>query len=128
MRTMNDIFEIPEVDLKEYPITYFAYIGDAVLSLYSRLKYMNLKKPSEVEKHIKGLVSRSGQSKNLDRIFSTLTEDEKAIVKRAMNSKAATRHGNDRDYRNSTGLEALIGYLFLKKDFNRLKSILSEVE
>ena len=125
---MDDIFEISDVDLKEYPITYFAYIGDAVLSLYSKLRYIELKKPSEIEKRIKGMVSRSGQSKNLNKILSILTEDEKAIVKRAMNSKAATRHGNDRDYRNSTGFEALIGYLFLKKDFERLKKILSEVE
>jgi len=125
---MDDIFEISDVDLKEYPITYFAYIGDAVLSLYSKLRYIELKKPSEIEKRIKGMVSRSGQSKKLNKILSILTEDEKAIVKRAMNSKAATRHGNDRDYRNSTGFEALIGYLFLKKDFERLKKILSEVE
>ncbi|MCD6449074.1 MAG: hypothetical protein J7L34_01020 [Thermotogaceae bacterium] len=122
------IFEIPEIDLKELPVTYFAYIGDAVISLYSKLKYINLKKPSEIEKNIKSMVSKSGQSKNLERIMFYLTDEEKAIVKRAMNSKAATRHGNDRDYRNSTGLEALIGYLFLKKDFERLKKILSEVD
>lgn len=123
-----EIFEIPEIDLKELPVTYFAYIGDAVISLYSKLKYINLKKPSEIEKNIKSMVSKSGQSKNLERIMFYLTDEEKAIVKRAMNSKAATRHGNDRDYRNSTGLEALIGYLFLKKDFERLKKILSEVD
>lgn len=123
-----DIFYIPEINLKEIPVTYFAYIGDAVISLYSKLRYIGLKKPSEIEKNIKGMVSRSGQSKNLEKIMPFLTEEEKAIVKRAVNSKAATRHGNDRDYRNSTGFEALVGYLFLKKDFERLKKILMEVE
>ena len=122
-----NLFEIPEVDLKEYPIAFFAYIGDAVISLYSKLKYMNLKKPSKIEKQIKHMVSRSGQSESLEKIMEELTDEEKAIVKRAMNSKAATRHGNDRAYRNSTGLEALIGYLFLKRDFERLSYILSKV-
>ncbi len=122
-----EIFQPPDIDLKQVPVSLLAYIGDEVMSFYLKLKFLKLLKPGEVEKKVREYVSKIGQSKLLEKVEKLLTDEEKAIVKRAMNSRSATRHGNDRDYRRSTGFEALIGYLYLKGDTSRLKKIL-EVE
>ena len=113
-----------EVDVIQAPVSLLAYIGDSVMSLYYKLEYICLMKPSEIEKKVKKIVSRKGQAHILDSIWNDLSEDEKSVVKRAMNSRSATRHGNDPLYRKSTGLEALIGYLYLTKRDERLKEIL----
>ncbi len=118
------IFEEKDVDIHQAPISLFAYIGDAVMSLYYKLKLAHLMKPSRIEKEVRKIISREGQAELLDKIWNVLTEDERALAKRAMNSKSATKHGNDPLYRKSTGLEALVGYLYLAKKDSRLKEIL----
>ena len=55
-------------------------------------------------------------------------EKEKDIYKRGFNSKNAKKRGNDLNYRKSTGLETLIGYLYISKNFERLKYILDNFE
>jgi ribonuclease-3 family protein len=117
-------FEIPEIDIFQVPVSLLAYIGDAVMSLYFKTKYLKLMKPSEVERKVKEIVSRKGQAEILDAIWDKLNEEEKAVIKRAMNSKGAKRYGNDPLYRKSTGLEALIGYLYVSRSEDRLKEIL----
>ena len=113
-----------EIDVVQAPVSLLAYIGDSVMSLYYKLEYIDLMKPSEIEKKVRRIVSRKGQAGILDAIWNDLSEDERSVVKREMNSKSATRHGNDPLYRKSTGLEALIGYLYLTGRHERLKEIL----
>ncbi len=114
-----------EIQIIQAPVSLLAYIGDSVMSLYYKLEYIDLMRPSEIEKRVRKIVSRKGQADILDAVWSKLTEEEKSVVKRAMNSKSATRHGNDPLYRKSTGLEALIGYLYLTGKDERLKEILN---
>ena len=51
-----------------------------------------------------------------------LTEEEHTVYKRGRNSKSVTPAKNQSitDYRRATGFEALLGYLYLKKDWKRL--------
>ena len=51
-----------------------------------------------------------------------LTEEEHAIYKRGRNAKSVSPAKNQTltDYRRATGFEALMGYLYLKKDMKRL--------
>ncbi len=114
-----------EIQIIQAPVSLLAYIGDSVMSLYYKLEYIDLMRPSEIEKRVRKIVSRKGQANILDAIWNKLTEEEKSVVKRAMNSKSATRHGNDPLYRKSTGLEALVGYLYLTGRDERLKEILN---
>lgn len=125
MNRREDLFSFPELDLRELPSSLLAYIGDEVMSLCMKLRFIKLLKPSRIEKEVRKRISREGQAAILDEIFPLLTEEEKEVVKRAMNSKIATRHGNDPLYRKSTGLEALIGYLYLKGDEGRIIELLS---
>ena len=51
-----------------------------------------------------------------------LTEEEHAVYKRGRNAKSVSPAKNQSitDYRRATGFEALLGYLYLKKDYKRL--------
>ena len=124
MRSWEDLFSPPLLNLSEVPISLLAYIGDEVMSLYVKVHFAHLIKPSAIEREVRKRVSKKGQAELLERVKDLLNEEEMSVVKRAMNSKAATRHGNDPLYRRSTGLEALIGYLYIKGDVEKLEKIL----
>jgi len=55
-----------------------------------------------------------------------LTEEELNIVRRGRNAKSATvpKNADITDYRYATGFESLLGFLYLKKDYDRLMDIL----
>lgn len=56
------------------------------------------------------------------RLQEELTEEEHAVYKRGRNSKSVSPAKNQSvtDYRRATGFEALMGYLYLKKDWERM--------
>jgi ribonuclease-3 family protein len=56
-----------------------------------------------------------------------LTEEEHGVYKRGRNAKSFTMAKNATmgDYRRATGFEALMGYLYLKEDFNRMTELVS---
>ena len=59
-----------------------------------------------------------------------LTAEELAIVKRGRNAKSGQipKNADVIEYRKSTGLEALIGYLFLQGKLERIKELLAQIE
>ncbi len=105
-----------------------AYIGDAVYELYVRLSLVsrgNLK-VKQLHKESISLVNAGAQAGFLHRLESILTEEEKAIVRRGRNVKGThvPKNADVIDYRLSTGFEALIGYLFLIGQEDRLQEIM----
>ncbi|MGC9771555.1 Mini-ribonuclease 3 [Fervidobacterium changbaicum] len=122
---MSCVFPVPTVNAEELSSDTLAYLGDAVYNLYVKLHILKDVKARDLHKLSNTYVSREGQSKALDRIMTLLTEKERDIVRRGMNSKSARKHGNDRLYIKSTGFEALVGYLYLT-DRERLGFLLKE--
>ncbi|GAB6189910.1 Mini-ribonuclease 3 [Marinitoga arctica] len=123
---LGKLFESKIRDLKEVPVDTFAYIGDAVINLYF-INYIidtGRKKAGKLHNESKNYVSAKAQAKIVDHIIDTLNNEEKSIYKRGLNSKGAKKRGNDIEYRKATAFETVIGYLFLKKDYNRLNEIL----
>ncbi|MCB5943040.1 Mini-ribonuclease 3, partial [bacterium 210820-DFI.6.52] len=61
-------------------------------------------------------------------IEESLTEEEHRIYKRGRNQKSHTtpKNADIIDYKNATGFEALIGYLHMKKDYERLNYIIQK--
>ena len=51
-----------------------------------------------------------------------ITEEEADIYRRGRNAKSGTmaKNASMSDYRKATGFEALMGYLYLKDDFERI--------
>lgn len=108
-----------------------AYVGDAVYELYVR---RNLLMKSTKVHHLHQLairrVNNNTQAALLGRILPELTEKEAAIAKRGRNAKSGQvpKNADVVTYRWSTGLEALVGYLYLAKQEERLAWILEQIE
>ncbi len=118
-------FEKPNL----YPPLVLAYIGDAVYEVYvrSRIVCEHSTMPPhklhiESTKHVKA----HAQSNSIKVIEPLLNEEELAVYKRGRNSKSATvpKNADVSDYRRSTGLEALFGYLHIKGDIKRLSELM----
>ena len=105
-----------------------AFVGDAVYSLYVREKLVTNKDESAfvLNKKSADLVCAVNQAKYIDVILPMLTEEELLVYKRARNTKKGTRAKNASvtEYNKSTGFEALIGFLYLTKQTERLKFLL----
>lgn len=111
------------------PVT-LAFVGDAVYSLFVRHKLTlaadytagTLQKLSSAE------VSAHGQNDLLRRIEPLFTEQEAAIFKRGRNAKKPSHSKNAdlAEYNNSTGLEAVFGWLYLTGQNDRLLQLLED--
>ncbi|MDK2946380.1 Mini-ribonuclease 3 [Geotoga petraea] len=117
-------------DFREIPIDNFAYIGDAVMALKYKLLILKdgRKKPFHLNERSKDFLSAKAHDDFALKIFPQLSEKEKNIYKRGYNSRGAGKRGNDLSYRRSTGLESLIGYLYLAKEFDRLNEIFEVID
>ena len=118
-----------DIDPDTLSIDVLSFIGDAVYSLYFRLQTLeHARRRSSYHHHVTaGYVRASGQSDALATLTKFLSPEDTAIVRRGYNSKGAKKHGDDEDYRRATGLEALVGYLFLKGEEKRLKELFEKV-
>lgn len=114
--------------VNEYSPLVLAYIGDAVYELYVR-KHITKENNIQVDKlHKKAvsIVKSSAQARSYYLIESILTEEEATVFKRGRNAKSSVPKNSDMsEYKTATGLEALIGYIYLKGDTNRLEEIMN---
>lgn len=117
-----------EDDAKQLSSIALAFVGDAVYSLYVRQKLVesNDSKTGELNKISSEIVCAKAQSKRIIELMPILTEEEIAIFKRARNAKkgAKAKHASVVEYNNSTGFEAVLGYLYLTGNSQRLEYIL----
>jgi ribonuclease-3 family protein len=108
-----------------------AYLGDTVYESYVReyliRKNIN-KKVNDLHKSAIKYVNAKAQATVIHAIEEELTEDEERIYKRGRNQKSHTspKNADIIDYKHATGFEALIGYLYLSEDNERLKYIISK--
>ena len=105
-----------------------ALIGDAVYELFIRNYILANNIELTAHKiHVKaiGYVKAKSQSTIMHSLEEELTEEESYIFKRGRNTKSATvpKNADVRDYRMATGFEALVGYLYLTGNTERLEFI-----
>lgn len=115
---------LDEVDLREYSPLVLAYIGDDIYDLVIRtilVKKQNCQ-VQKLHKRASALVKAQKQAEMAEKLMPQLTEDEIRIYKRGRNAKSYSKAKNAStlDYRKATGFEALMGYLYLKKDMKRI--------
>lgn len=105
------------------PLTW-AYVGDCVYELYIRTKLVETTKLKPHELHIKSVkyVKAKAQAETLKKLETILTEEEKEIVRRGRNTQThhIAKNASMQDYMYATAFEALIGYLYLTKQDDRL--------
>ncbi len=105
-----------------------AFVGDAVGTLVIRsIAAHDGPKPVEkLHQFSAELVSAAAQSDMMHAIQPYLTEEEHSIYRRGRNQKPVTHAKNQSvgDYRRATGFEALIGYLYLNHQYDRLVDLI----
>ena len=106
-----------------------AYIGDAVYEVYVRTFIINdgAIKTNELHKMASTkFVSAKSQAGILDKLLDSLSEEELNIVRRGRNAHSNTipKNADIADYKKATAFEALIGYLFLNGENERLEEII----
>lgn len=103
-----------------------AYIGDAYFNLYVRGRLLGYEQNKVQVLHKFGaqIVSAVWQNIAYQAIEDELTEDEKAVFRRGRNAKShVPKSATVAEYRTSTGFEALLGTLYLNKEFTRLEEL-----
>ena len=106
-----------------------AYVGDAYFSLYVRTKMLSYEQNKVRVLHTLDakIVSATMQAVAYKSLESQLTETELNIAKRGRNAKSTVpKSATVADYHSSTGFEALLGYLYLSKDYDRLTEIVEK--
>ena len=104
-----------------------AFVGDAVYHLYVRSRLIKSSaKVNQLNHSASDAVNAHAQSESLSRIEGMLTDAEALIVRSAKNTRqTGPKHQTHRDYCRATAFEALLGYLYLTKQTERLERLLS---
>lgn len=107
----------------------WAYVGDSVYELFIRNHLVNTTKMKPHYLHVSSIqyVKAGAQATILKEIQPNLTQEEQDIVRRGRNAENhhLPKNADPEDYMYSTAFEALIGYLYLTKQDERLKEILN---
>ena len=125
---ITETFGIKLGDIREYSPLTLAYIGDGIYDLVIRSVVVSEGNtaPARLHKRTSQLVKAEAQAKMADALGEYLSEKEAAILKRGRNAKSYTTAKNARvsEYRKATGFEALMGYLYLTDDFERIVELI----
>lgn len=120
---IKESFSLGEVDVRAYSPLTLAYIGDAVYDIIIRTVVVERSnKPAhELHKQTSSFVKAQTQAELIEALQELLTEDELAVYKRGRNAKSYTtaKNASVGDYRKATGLEALVGWLYLQDETAR---------
>ncbi len=113
------------------PVT-LAFLGDAVYTLWVRQKLVERAdaKPSDLQRTAAQIVSARGQSAFLERVLPMLTQEEEEIFRRGRNAKKPTKSKNASvaDYSRSTGFEAVLGFLHVTGQTERIDELLAQTD
>ena len=121
----------PTIDLKQLNPLALAYMGDAVLEMYIRYNLIAKGKvrPNQLHRMATKYVSAKAQAAMAHGLMESefLTEEELAVLKRGRNAKSGTvpKNTDVQTYRYATGVEALLGYLYMQNEYSRLDEVVS---
>ena len=125
---MQEMFRMQEVEAETYSPLALAYIGDCIFDLVIKNLVLNRgnKQVKKLHKETSQIVQASSQSKMMRVLQDELTEEEHQIYKRGRNSKTISSAKNQSvtDYRRATGFEALMGYLYLQRRYERMLELI----
>ena len=119
-----------EAEVRELSPLALAYIGDACFEILVRSEILDVRKnPNKLHRESIRFVRAKSQRELFEKIEENLTEEEIKIFKRGRNAKSHTvpKNADPIDYRIATGVEALFGYLYLLKRYNRIREIFKEM-
>lgn len=128
IHSMKSALNLKETDIRTYSPLILAYIGDGVFELVIRSFVINTgnMQVNKMHHHTSSIVKASTQAKMAEYIMQFLNDDELSYYKRGRNAKSHTSAKNQStiDYRKATGLECLMGYLYLTGENDRMMELI----
>lgn len=137
----KNLSNIPDIICEEYgykkhepkslsPLT-LAFIGDTVFDLIVRTRVIE-RGNAPVNKLLRSasnIVNATAQAAIADMLTPRLTEEETVIFRRGKNAKPHTmaKNASSVDYKTATGLEALLGWLYLEGRMDRIIELILPV-
>lgn len=130
LEQIRSCFSCKKVDIRSYSPLTMAYIGDAIYDLVIRTVVVERGNRSANDLHGKTIqyVKAGAQAKMIEALAEVLTEEEANIYRWGHNAKFYTKAKNAtvQEYRKATGMEALLGYLYLTGRTGRLLELVKE--
>ncbi|MGN0398607.1 MAG: Mini-ribonuclease 3 [Blautia sp.] len=127
---LKELFGLEDKDIRTYSPLTLAYIGDAIYELIVRsiLVEKGNTQVNKLHQRASRLVKASAQSAIIEKLKDSLTEEELAVYKRGRNAKSYTmaKNATMSDYRRATGFEALMGYLYLTEQWDRMLELIKK--
>lgn len=121
-------FDCEDVDLRNYSPLTLAFLGDCVFELVIRTVIVERgnRAPESLHKMKSAIVQAKTQSRMAESILESLSQEELAVYKRGRNAKSysVAKNASVSDYRRATGLEALLGYLYLQDKEDRIIALI----
>ncbi len=125
---LREVFGLENTDIRTYSPLTLAYIGDGIYELIIRtiLVEKGNTQVNKLHQRASRLVKASAQSEMVESLKPYLTEEEMAVFKRGRNAKSFTtaKNATISDYRRATGFEALMGYLYLTEQWERMLELI----
>lgn len=127
------MLEVPEskIDIRERSPLALAFVGDGVIELLVRARLVAQSRASARELHKRAvqMVSARGQHAALAGLEPLLTPEEADVVRRGRNANKASvsKNATVQEYRASTGLEALFGWLYLQNRLPRIEELFQPI-
>lgn len=121
---------LKEVSPRQLSPLVLAYIGDSIFDLVVKTMIVTRgnTQVNKMNKEASSIVKAEAQSKMIGFLEDRLTEEEESIYKRGRNAKSYTsaKNASISDYRRATGFEALMGYLYMSGNYERMCGLIKE--
>ena len=127
---MKQEFSCEDKDIRTYSPLTLAFVGDCVFDLIIRTVIVERanRSPHDLHKMKSAIVKAKTQAELGEIIQDLLSDEEQAVYKRGRNAKSGStaKNASVGDYRKATALEALMGYLFLVNQEDRILFLVKE--
>ena len=128
-RRMSQVLGYPVEDPRQIPALNLAYVGDTVYDLYVRAYLIHTHPETVHNLHLLSaqMVCAQGQARAFFALEGQLTEEELSVYRRGRNAHSGTvpKNANVADYRVATGLEALLGHLWVLGREERIDQLMA---
>ena len=121
--------EITQENIVEYSPLSLASVGDGVHTLFVRENLLRTSNILSNKLHLQAakLCCAKKQSEVFERVFEHLSEAEKNVALRARNHKShSVKNSSQQEYKKATAFEAVVGYLYLIGERERLNWLLEK--
>lgn len=128
LERIKEVFACPEQDIRTYSPLTLAYIGDGIYELVIRTIVVERanRANNDLHKMTVRYVRAESQAKIVETIKPELTQEEQDVLRRGRNASphSLPKNASRSDYHKATGFEALVGYLYLTGETERMLELI----